>query len=62
MNIEKEMICVLWVGVGRRERDGFTDLFEKVNRQLDLGFLLVLSIRAVSSSRRDIDEISPGLL
>lgn len=25
-------------------------------------FLLVLSIRAVSSSRRDIDEISPGLL
>lgn len=62
MNIEKEMICVLCVGVGG-ERDGFTDLFEKVNRQLDLGFfLLVLSIRAVSSSRRDIDEISPGLL
>lgn len=48
---------VLW-----GERDGFTDLFEKVNRQLDLVFLLVLSIRAVSSSRRDIDEISPGLL
>lgn len=48
--------------LGGRERDGFTDLFEKVNRQLNLFFLLVLSIRVVSSSRRDIAEISPGLL
>lgn len=45
MNIEKEMICVVWVGVGGERGDGFTDLFEKINRQLDLGFLLVLSIK-----------------
>lgn len=33
------MICVLSVGVVMgEERGGFTDLFEKVNRQLDLGF------------------------
>lgn len=43
MNIEKGMICVLWSGVEGRE--GWVHrptVFEKVNRQLDLGFLISL--------------------